>query len=83
MQSRKKDYFKHLHSVIIIVKIAAYIATVLFNEGYATILKIMDFLEIKSGPQCKRYADSYDAERIKRQERAIFSNTKETRAARI
>ena len=39
------------------VKIADYIATALFNERYAVILKIMDVLEIKIGPQCKQYAD--------------------------
>ena len=83
MQSREKDYFKHLHSGIRIMKIAAYIATGLFNEGYAAILKIMDILEIKIGPQCKQYADSHDAERIKRQEQVSLSTTKEARAACI
>ena len=34
MQSWQKYYFKHLHSGIRIKKIAAYIATALFNEGY-------------------------------------------------
>ena len=40
-------------------------STALFNERYAAILKIMDVLKMKIGPQCKQYADSYDAERIK------------------
>ena len=43
----------------------------------------MDVLEIKIGPQCKQYADFYDAERIKRQERTSISNTEEVRAVHI
>ena len=43
----------------------------------------MDVLEIKIGPQCKPYADSYDAEHINRQERASLRGAKEARAARI
>ena len=72
MQSRPKDYFKHLHSGLRTVKIAVYIATrvTLFNEGYVDILKVMVVLGIKMGPQYKQYADSYSADRIKRQERA-------------
>ena len=54
MHNRKKDYFKHLHSGIITVKTVVYIATTLFNEGYAAILKIMNVLEIKIAPQCKQ-----------------------------
>ena len=79
---RQKDYFNHLHYGIRIVKIAAYTATALFNEGYAAILK-MDVLKRKIGPQCKQYADSYDARHTKRQERASLSGAKEARAARM
>ena len=82
IQSRQKDYFKHLHFGVRTVKNAGYIATALFNEGYAAISKIMDFLEIKIGSQCKQYVDSYDAEYIIRQERARLSSTKEARVAR-
>ena len=57
MQSWQKDYFKHLHSGIKTVKNVGSIPTALFNEGYATILKIMDCLEIKIGPQSQQYAD--------------------------
>ena len=42
MQSRQKDYFKHMNSGIKTVEIAGFIATALFNEEYAAILKIMD-----------------------------------------
>ena len=33
------------------MKIAAYIAATLFNDKYANILKIVDVLEIKIGPE--------------------------------
>ena len=42
----------------------------------------MDVLEIKIGPQCKQYADSYDTERIKCQEQVSLSKIKEARTAR-
>ena len=82
MQCRQIDNCNNLHSDIRTVKIAAYIANALFNKGYAAILKIMDSLEIKTGPQCKQHADSYDAEHIPRQEWASLSGAKEAPAAR-
>ena len=63
------------------MKLAAYIATALFNEGNAAIVRIIDVLEIKIEPQCKQYADLYNTERIKRQERASLSSIKEACAA--
>ena len=82
MESRRKDYFKHLNSSTRTVKIAAYISIPIFNEEHADILKIMDVLEIKMGPQCKQYADTDDAEQIRHQERACLTGNKEARAAR-
>lgn len=73
---------KHLYCGIRTIEIAGYIAAGLFNEGYFTILKIMDTLELKIGSHCKEYADSYDAARIQRQERRSLSSSKEARAAR-
>ena len=45
----------------------------------------MDVLEKKIWPQCKQYytTDSYDAEDMKRPERASLSGTEEARAAHI
>ena len=54
IQSQQKVYFKHLHSSIRTMKIDTYIATALFNEGYAVILKIIDGPEIKIMPQYKQ-----------------------------
>ncbi|XP_015434570.1 PREDICTED: uncharacterized protein LOC107190295 [Dufourea novaeangliae] len=72
---------KHLHCGIQTVEIAAYIATGVFNEGYFAILKIMDVLEIRIGLHCNQYADTYDAARVKRQDRRSFSSSKEARTA--
>ncbi|EZA51519.1 hypothetical protein X777_09816 [Ooceraea biroi] len=42
----------------------------------------MDTLELKIGTHCKEYADSYDATRIRQQERQSLSSSKEARTAR-
>ena len=68
MQGEQKYYFKHFHSGIRTVKVAACIATTIFNEGHAAILKIMNVVEIRIGSQEKQFADSYDAEfKVKKQ----------------
>ncbi|XP_071579129.1 uncharacterized protein [Temnothorax nylanderi] len=73
---------KHLHSGVKIIEIAAYITAGIFNEGYFAVLKIMEILQIKIGPQCKLFADNYKVERTKRQERRSFSSSREARLAR-
>ncbi|KZC08959.1 hypothetical protein WN55_11422 [Dufourea novaeangliae] len=72
---------KHLHCGIQTVEIATYIVAVVFNEGYFAILKIMDVLDIRIGLHCKQYADTYDAARVKCQDRRSFSSSKEARTA--
>ncbi|RLU19001.1 hypothetical protein DMN91_009359 [Ooceraea biroi] len=73
---------KHLHAGRKIVEIAAFIAVCVFNEGFFGVLKIMETLEIKIGTTCKMFADSVDANRIRRQERRSLTSTKEVRLAR-
>lgn len=73
---------KHLHSGLKIVQIAAYMAAGLFNEGYTSILQIMNRLEIIIGKQSKTYADNIDKHRVIRQERCSSLATKEARKAR-
>jgi len=58
------------------------LAAGVFNEGYYAILKIMEMLDINISQQCKLFADTYDAERITRQERRSLSSTREVRLAR-
>jgi len=73
---------KHLNTGIKIIQIAAFIATVIFNEGYDAILKIMDTLDIVLGRECHLYAKEYKKERLIRQARRSLSSTKEARTAR-
>ncbi|EZA51573.1 hypothetical protein X777_09740 [Ooceraea biroi] len=73
---------KHLNSGIKIIEIDTFIAAGIFNEGYFSVLKIMEALEIIIRQQCKFFADTCDAERLKRQERRSLSSTKEARTSR-
>jgi hypothetical protein len=65
---------KHLHFGLKIIKIAAYTAAGIFNEGYSSILQNMACLNITIGKQCKSYADRTDESLIKRQERFMDGN---------
>lgn len=65
-----------------VVEIPAFIAASVFNEGYYAILKIMQTLDINIGNQSKLFAENYDAQRVRRQERRSLSSTKEARTAR-
>jgi len=65
-----------------IIQIVAFIATVIFNESYDAILKIMDTLDIVLGRECHLYAKEYKKERFSRQARRSLNSTKEARTAR-
>lgn len=73
---------KHLYSGKKIIEIATFMSAGVFNEGYYVILKMMELLEIKLGEQCRFFANSYDAQRLRRQERRSLSNTREARMLR-
>ncbi|XP_025152724.1 uncharacterized protein LOC109504083 isoform X2 [Harpegnathos saltator] len=73
---------KHLHSGSKIIEIAAFIAAGVFNEGYSSILKIMNVLDIKIGQQCRCFADNYETQRVQQKERRRSSSTQEARTAR-
>ncbi|XP_043499981.1 uncharacterized protein LOC122522774 [Polistes fuscatus] len=47
-----------------IIEIVAYIATGLFNEGYTTILQVMNKLDIIIGRQCKSYVDKQEERKV-------------------
>jgi len=59
---------KHLHSGKTVVEIATHLAIIIFNEGYAGILKTMSVMEITLGPQAEACASRIDARRIDRAE---------------
>ncbi|XP_052758504.1 uncharacterized protein LOC128202373 [Galleria mellonella] len=73
---------KHLHSGLKVVEISAYIAAGIFNEGYTSVLRIMNLLNLNIGTYAKIFADSTDEERITRQNRKSLSETKDARSAR-
>jgi len=73
---------KHMHSGLKIIEIAAYLAAGIFNEGNASILRVMNTLGLIIGKQTKIYADNADKRRIQRQEWRSFLETKEARKAR-
>ncbi|XP_014478848.1 PREDICTED: uncharacterized protein LOC106746604 [Dinoponera quadriceps] len=73
---------KHIHSGAKIVRIAAYIAASIFNEGYNAVLMIMNKLDIEIGILAHNFAITKDEKRINRQNRRSYSSSKEARTAR-
>ncbi|XP_067213596.1 uncharacterized protein [Linepithema humile] len=56
---------KHLHCGEQTIRIAAYIASGIFNEGYSSILKTMQTLGIVIGTNSRNFAAKTDEERVK------------------
>ncbi|KYQ56969.1 hypothetical protein ALC60_04084 [Trachymyrmex zeteki] len=73
---------KHLNSGIKIVELSAYIAAGIFNEGYSSLLMIMQLLGLKIGQQCKMFADNVDNRRVARQDKRHSLSSKEARTTR-
>lgn len=70
---------KHLNSGIKIVEIAAHLAAVIFNDGYTSILNIMQLMEIQIGPQTYDFTKDTDQQRCESQARRALASTKEAR----
>ena len=51
---------KYLHFELKIIEIAACFAAALFNEGYASILKVMHALQLEMGIYAKNFAHNSD-----------------------
>lgn len=73
---------KHLNSGKLIVDIATFIATGVFNEGYVAILMMMNLLDVTIGQQCKMFADAVDDNRQARAAERHSAASKEARIAR-
>ena len=73
---------KHLNSGLKIIEISACIAVGIFNEGYNSILKMMNELNITVGTYCKVFAENTDKARVERPNRMSLSETKAARTAR-
>ncbi|KAI4492090.1 hypothetical protein M0802_010098 [Mischocyttarus mexicanus] len=72
----------HLNLSCKIIEIAAYIAGGMFNEGYSTVLKIMQLLDLKIGQQCNDFARGFDEERAIRQNKLDLFLRKKSREPR-
>ena len=70
---------KHLNCGMKSIEIAAYIATLAFNEGHSATLLLMKILELYIGPTCKLTADGHDQRRLSQQARATAKESKEAR----
>ena len=70
---------KHLHCGMKTVEIYAYIAALVFNEGFLAILLMMQILDLQVGQICKLATDRHDKQWLRRQARATFEETKEAR----
>ncbi|XP_043258074.1 uncharacterized protein LOC122400607 [Colletes gigas] len=73
---------KHIHSGTATVEIATFLAACIFNEGFSSILKILDTMGVKIGQQAKTYAMLRDQNRIDRSERRASAASKKARTAR-
>ncbi|EZA54573.1 hypothetical protein X777_05694 [Ooceraea biroi] len=71
-----------MHSGVIIVEIAAYIAACIFNNGMTSILQIMSIVGISLGPNAHQYAAREDDRRIEQVEARAQEQTKEARIRR-
>ncbi|XP_014485395.1 PREDICTED: uncharacterized protein LOC106749935 [Dinoponera quadriceps] len=64
------------------VDIASYCAASIFNEGYSSILKMMDVMNIKIGPNAFNLCNTVDERRISQANERSFDASKEERIER-
>lgn len=75
---------KHLHSGPKIVQIATFLATIIFNEGFEGVVKIMDVMGCKIGREANDYIIKRNDKRIARSERRVSDVVRQARVdARI
>lgn len=73
---------KHLHSGPKVVEIATFLAVIIFNEGFEAILKTLETMGVKIGPQAEGYVQQRDSSRIDRSERRTSDVVKQARIAK-
>ncbi|KAL7307786.1 hypothetical protein TKK_0000111 [Trichogramma kaykai] len=73
---------KHIFSGGVIVEIVTNIAACIFNEGFCTVLKIMDVLNLKIGVYSSTYAEKRDEQRIRLANRRSTDLSQKDRASR-
>lgn len=72
---------KHPHCGLRVVEISPYIAARIFIEGFSSILRIMNLLNLTVGTYAKAYADNTDEARITWQDRSSLSQIKDAGTA--
>lgn len=70
---------KHLHSGPKIVEIATFLATVIFNEGFEAVIKIMNVMGCQIGREAHNYTKRRDEARIARSERRVSDVVRQAR----
>lgn len=73
---------KHLHSGLQTLEIANSLATVIFNDGFASILRIFSIMGVKIGHAASSYAEQRDATRLRIAEYRHEAASREARTAR-
>ncbi|XP_043257791.1 uncharacterized protein LOC122400403 [Colletes gigas] len=73
---------KHLHNGLKTIELANFLAVGIFNDGFQSILKILQIMKVIIGPIAKEYADKRDRNRIYRAQLRHQAASKESRAAR-
>jgi len=73
---------KHIFCGKTILEIATFTAACIFNEGFAPLLKIMEVMGIKIGPEAMRFVDTRDEKRVALADRFSSEASNEARSAR-
>ncbi|XP_032673049.1 uncharacterized protein LOC116844962 [Odontomachus brunneus] len=73
---------KIYHSGSLVVELAAYIVTCIFNEGTSSLLKILQGMGVSCGPNAHLYAAKKDEERIMESNIRAQQSTREARQHR-
>jgi len=74
---------KHLHCGVETIRISAYIAAGIFNEGYSSVLKTMSILGIVIGTNSRTLATKNDKQRITAAEKKLSEFAKKARIEKI
>jgi len=73
---------KHLHNGMKTIKLANFLAVSIFNDGFYSILKMLQVMDVIIGPIAKEYAIERDDSRINQAELRHEASSKEGRTAR-
>ena len=73
---------KHIYSGPKTVEVATYLATGIFNDGYQSLLRVLNTMGVTIGPEAKSFADTQDVNRVCLGEKRHQEASKEARTAR-